>query len=143
MANASGGGPRRTSRGETICSACSPGVRGPQYRVRGDVRARRLGELGASVDQTASDPTPASSLRDYQNSTPFSSYRVPHQRHKRLLANSSGASGTPEFPSQRASPCPSSGQTTAVGNSPTVSSAMACQESNASRSGSSQAWTKL
>ena len=25
---------------ETFCSACSPGVRGQQYRVRGDARAR-------------------------------------------------------------------------------------------------------
>src|SRR5512135_899861 len=88
MAHSSGGGTRRTSRGETFCSACSPGVRGQQYRVRGDVRARLLGELEASVDQTASDPTPGSSLMDYQSSTRFSSYRVPHQRHKRLLANS-------------------------------------------------------
>src|SRR4051812_20315222 len=51
MANSSGGGPRRTSRRETFCSACSPGARGRQYRVRSDVRARLLGELGASVDQ--------------------------------------------------------------------------------------------
>src|SRR4051794_32487782 len=51
MADASGGGCRRTSRWETICSACSPGFRGRQYRVRGDVRARLLGELGASVYQ--------------------------------------------------------------------------------------------
>src|SRR5258707_222950 len=47
MANSSGGGPRRTSRWETFCSACSPGDRGRQYRVRGAVRARLLGEPGA------------------------------------------------------------------------------------------------
>jgi hypothetical protein len=35
-----------------------------------------------SVDQAACDRTPASRLLDYQNSTPFSSYRVPHKRHK-------------------------------------------------------------
>src|SRR5262245_31991738 len=34
---------------ETFCSACSPGDRGRQDRVRGDVRARLLGELEASV----------------------------------------------------------------------------------------------
>src|SRR5512135_1837061 len=51
MADSSGGGRRRTSRWETFCSACSPGDRGRQYRVRGDVRARLLGELGASVYQ--------------------------------------------------------------------------------------------
>ena len=39
-------------------------------------------EALSHVDQTASDPTPASSLMDYQNSTAFSSYRVSHQRHK-------------------------------------------------------------
>src|SRR3954452_11383953 len=77
-----GGVRRRTSLWETFCSACSPGVRGRQYRVRGDVRARLLGELEASVDQTACDPTPASETIDYHNSTPFSSYRVPHKRHK-------------------------------------------------------------
>src|SRR5512135_948945 len=121
MAHSSGGGTRRTSRGETFCSACSPGVRGPQYRVRGDVRARLLGELEASVDPTASDPTPASSLMDYQNSAPFSSYRVPHQRHKRLLANSSRPSGSQSYPSPDAPPCPNSGLTTTGVNSPTVS----------------------
>jgi hypothetical protein len=67
---------------ETFCSACSPGVRGRQYRVRGDVRARLVGELRASIDHTASDPTPASDTMDYQSPTPFSSYRVPHKRHK-------------------------------------------------------------
>ena len=67
---------------ETFCSACSPRVRGRQYRVRGDVRARLLGELEASIDQTASDPTPTSDTIDYHSATPFSSYRVPHKRHK-------------------------------------------------------------
>jgi hypothetical protein len=33
---------------------------GRQYRVRGDARARLLGELEASVDQTASGPPPTS-----------------------------------------------------------------------------------
>jgi Plasmid pRiA4b ORF-3-like protein len=58
----SGGGPRRTSRWESFCSACSPGFRGRQDRVRGDVRARLLGELGASVNQRppTRHPPPAS-----------------------------------------------------------------------------------
>src|SRR5262245_20124315 len=55
-----GGRRRGTLRGETVCSACSPAVGGRQYRVGGDVRARLLGELEASVDQTASDPPPTS-----------------------------------------------------------------------------------
>src|SRR5262245_9782054 len=45
-----------TSLWEAFCSACSPAAGGRPDRVRGDVRARRLGELGASVDPTASGP---------------------------------------------------------------------------------------
>jgi hypothetical protein len=59
----SGGRRRGTSQWETICSTCSPTAGGRQYRVRDDVRARLVGELGASVDQTASGPPPTSNPR--------------------------------------------------------------------------------
>ena len=42
---------RGTSQWKAICSTCSPGVGGRQYRVRSDVQARLVGELGASVCQ--------------------------------------------------------------------------------------------
>src|SRR5262245_1062555 len=70
---------------ETFGSARSPAVGGRQDRVRSDVRAGLLGELEASVD-----PRPVARHRppSRPEPTPFSSDRVPHQRHKRLLANS-------------------------------------------------------
>jgi hypothetical protein len=46
----------------------------------------------------ASDPTPASSTKKYHKPTPFSSFRVSHQRHKRLVANSAGGSETRDDP---------------------------------------------
>lgn len=73
-----GGGRRETA----LLFHVRPKTRGRPYRVRGDVRARLLGELEASVDPTASDPTPTSDTMDYHSSAPFSSYRVPRQRHK-------------------------------------------------------------
>ena len=115
-----GGGRQGASLWETFCSACSPAVGGRQDRVRGDVRARLLGELEASVD-----PRPPARRRPPSPSRPgpmpFSSYRVSHQRHQRLLANSRqrpinrtlGRMGAPgrRNPGSRAIPA----------NSPTVS----------------------
>jgi hypothetical protein len=69
---------------EAFCSACSPSSSGAtipgteRHPGQTDTRAR-----GTNV-HTASDPTPASSARSYHNSSPFSSYRVPHKRHERL-----------------------------------------------------------
>jgi hypothetical protein len=84
---ATGSGRRGTSLWEPFGSACSPAVGGRQDRLRGDVRAGLLGELRASGDQRppARRRPPGPSL---PGPTPFSSDRVPHQRHKRLLVNS-------------------------------------------------------
>jgi hypothetical protein len=53
---------------------------------------RRPGQTGGRARglnvSTASDPTPASRTKNYHTPTPFSSYRVSHKRHKRLVANS-------------------------------------------------------
>src|SRR4051812_20315221 len=64
---------------------------GPGATIPGTERrpGQTVGRARGLSGSTASDPTPASSLMDYQNSTAFSSYRVPLGRHKRLLANSS------------------------------------------------------
>ena len=59
----------------------SGAIRGPGFHAPRMVRPN-------GYDPTASDPRPTSDTRNYQNLTPFSSYRVPHQRHKRLLADS-------------------------------------------------------
>src|SRR3954468_15098437 len=57
---------------------------GPGATIPGTGRrpGQTVGRARGLNVSTASDPTPASSFMDYQNSTPFSSYRVPHQRHK-------------------------------------------------------------
>src|SRR3954453_5300104 len=88
MAKPSGGVRRRTSREETFCSACSPGGPGATIPGTGRRPGQTVGRARGLSVSTACDPTPASDTIDYHNSTPFSSYRVPHKRHKWLLVNS-------------------------------------------------------
>src|SRR4051794_26579407 len=52
---------------------------------------RRPGQTGGRarglIVSPASDPTPASSTKNYHTPTPFSSYRVSHRRHKAIGIN--------------------------------------------------------
>jgi len=78
----SGGGRRKTSRWETICSACSPVGPGATIPGTGRRPGQTVGRARGLSVSTAFDPTLTSDIISYQSSIPFSSYRVPHQRHK-------------------------------------------------------------
>jgi hypothetical protein len=72
---AAGGVRRRTSLGDILLHVL-PKVRGQQYRVRWDVRARLTRGLEAPIDHRplTRHPPPTTG---YQSPTPFSSFRVP------------------------------------------------------------------
>src|SRR3954465_15560186 len=83
MANSFGGRRRRTSQRRRSAPRAPQrlGATIPSTERRPgqtDTRAR------GSIDQTAFDPTPPPTLMEYQKLSPFSSFRVPHKRHKRL-----------------------------------------------------------
>jgi hypothetical protein len=86
---------------------------------------RRPGQTGGRARgpnvSTASDPTPASSTKNYHTPTPFSSYRVSHKRHKRLVANSPGSPETQDSACLGDPAYPGSGGSAADGISPPVS----------------------
>src|SRR5262249_55249704 len=86
---------------------------------------RRPGQTGGRARglnvSTASDPTPASSTKNYHTPTPFSSFRVPHQRHMRLVANSADASEIQKSPCLEVPSSPDSGAAPLAGNLPPAS----------------------
>jgi hypothetical protein len=105
----SGGGRRGTSLWETFGSACFPRI-GSDKTGYGATPGPDC--WASSKPQLIGRPLarhrpPSLSLPGL---TPFSSYRVSHKRNKRLLANSTRASGWCGFPPLAPS-CPAPGQT--------------------------------